>query len=222
MELARGFTLVELVIGIVVMVIAVAGITSVLFSFAVSSANPVFEVKSSLLAERVFREILAQEYDQNSDHHGGICRCGETVVTGGERLCDIGACTAVGGYGPDTAEERAALYSSVFNDTDDYDTSRFCAVKTAGIACQEYANPDYCNGLNSCNGVPADFFLGKNYSDWKMSVQKDLPDAGYAGYYVTIRVSPVTVGNMAFKEIRASVMDPRGGVYRLSALRGNY
>ena len=59
MELARGFTLVELVIGIVVMGIAVAGITSVLFSFAVSSANPVFEVKSSLLAERVFREILS-------------------------------------------------------------------------------------------------------------------------------------------------------------------
>lgn len=222
MEVAKGFTLVELVIGIVVMGIAVAGITSILFSFAVSSANPVFEVKSSLLAERVFREILAQEYDQNSDHHGGVCRCGETVVSGGERLCDIGSCTAESGYGPDTPEERAAQYSSVFNDIDDYDTSRLCAVKTGSVACQMYASPDFCNGLDSCSGVPADFFLGKNYSEWKASVQKDLPDAGYAGYYVTVRVSQVAVGGFAFKEIRASVLDPRGGVYRLSALRGNY
>ena len=222
MEVTRGFTLVELVIGIVVMGIAIAGITSVLFTFAVSSANPVFEVKSSLLADRIFREISAQEYDHNSDHHGGVCRCGEQVSSGTERLCAIGSCTAEESYGPDTAEERGALYASAFSDVDDFDTTRFCAKKTSGIVCREYPNPDYCNGLHSCSGVPADFFLGKNYAEWKAAVQQDLPDAGYADYYVTIRVTPVTVGGMTFKEIRATVLDPRGGVYRRSALRGNY
>lgn len=105
-----GFTLVEVIMGIVVMAIAVTFLISVLAPQARNSVRPVMEVKAAELAQTLMNEILAKSYDENSDHDGSRWRCDETIVV------TINPCTTV--IGPETGETRQH-----FDDVDDYDTA---------------------------------------------------------------------------------------------------
>lgn len=94
----RGFTLVELIVTMVVISIAMLGISYVLsFAFAHQS-DGLWQAKSVALAESYFEEIMARRFD-------------ETTPLGGLPPC--GTCSTVG---PDSGETRAQ-----FDDVDDYD-----------------------------------------------------------------------------------------------------
>ncbi|MCM2678589.1 prepilin-type N-terminal cleavage/methylation domain-containing protein [Echinimonas agarilytica] len=105
----NGFTLIELVVGIVVMAIAMLIITGVLAPQARNTVDPVMDVKASELAQTMMNEILAKSYDENSDHDGSRWRCSE-VIPG----IVVPACG--NGLGPE--EANRVLY----NDVDDFDT----------------------------------------------------------------------------------------------------
>jgi MSHA pilin protein MshD len=112
-SLKRGFTLIELIVGIVLLAVALTGILGLLINQAPQAVDPVQQVRAAQLAQRLSGEILQKSFDEQSDHNGGSYRCGETV-TG----VIIPACSTI--YGPDGAAESEPY---TFNDVDDFDTA---------------------------------------------------------------------------------------------------
>jgi len=108
----RGFTLIELVTGIVVMAIALTVLTSFLFPLAKQSVEPVYQVRAASLAESVLSDILVRRFDENSSRSGNS-------------LCDESGpnCTDEVNFGPEGGEcENPNLCgSSGYDDVDDYD-----------------------------------------------------------------------------------------------------
>ncbi|MCC5855849.1 MAG: prepilin-type N-terminal cleavage/methylation domain-containing protein [Idiomarina sp.] len=103
---AQGFTLVEIIIGIVILGIALTFLSTLLFPQAQRGAEPVLQMRAAELGIALMSEITSQSFDENSDHSGGALRCDED---------DAPACTPFALFGPDGSETRGT-----FNDVDDY------------------------------------------------------------------------------------------------------
>jgi MSHA pilin protein MshD len=101
----QGFTLLELVIGLVVFAIALSLFTSLLVPQARQSAEPILQVRSAELAQSLLNEISSKAFDEFSSRVGGSARCNDGVT----------ACSTAGQLGPDNAETR-----TTYNDVDDY------------------------------------------------------------------------------------------------------
>ncbi|GAB3288615.1 prepilin-type N-terminal cleavage/methylation domain-containing protein [Pseudidiomarina andamanensis] len=101
----RGFTLIEIIIGIVVLGISIVLLTVLIFPQAQRSAEPMLQQRAAALGEAFIQEISGKSFDENSDRSGGLLRCGEAAAS---------ACTAPTNLGPD-AETRED-----FDDVDDY------------------------------------------------------------------------------------------------------
>jgi MSHA pilin protein MshD len=99
-----GFTLIELVIGIVVFSIALVLFTSLIVPQAIRSVDPIFQVRATELGQSLMNEITSKSFDEKSDR------------TGGGTLCDATTCTGTTHLGPDDSETRTS-----YNDVDDYD-----------------------------------------------------------------------------------------------------
>ncbi len=104
---AKGFTLLELVIGIVVLAISFSVITSFIVPQSEKSANQIHQIRAAELGQSLMNEILAKAFDEQSDLAGGAIRCGEA---------GLNTCTTKPNFGPDGGETRAN-----FDDVDDYD-----------------------------------------------------------------------------------------------------
>ncbi|MBW7473001.1 prepilin-type N-terminal cleavage/methylation domain-containing protein [Marinobacter sp. F4218] len=94
----RGATLVELVITIVIISIAIAGVVGAFALISGRSADPLNETRAIALAQLYVDEILAKKYDEQTPQ-GGVPRYAG--------VCNVGA---------DGTETRAS-----FDDVDDYD-----------------------------------------------------------------------------------------------------
>ena len=132
-SLKRGFTLIELIVGIVLLAVALTGILGFLINQAPQAVDPVQQVRAAQLAQRLSGEMLQKSFDEQSDHNGGRYRWGETVsgVT-------IPACSS--SYGPDG---EPAPYA--YNDVDDFDTAgnwvdanQFTQTNAKGVSDEEY------------------------------------------------------------------------------------
>lgn len=71
---ARGFTLVELVVGLVITAIAMTFLSVVFFNSPERSVEPIFQIRASELGQSLMDEILAKPYDENTPL-GGIPPC---------------------------------------------------------------------------------------------------------------------------------------------------
>lgn len=145
----RGFTLIELIVGIVLLAVALTGILGLLINQAPQAVDPAQQVRAAQLAQRLAGEILQKSFDEQSDHNGGRYRCGE-VVAG----VTIPACSTH--YGPDGEPTPYA-----FNDVDDFDTAgrwqdaSFYTQSGGIIASDEYRNYQVRIAVN-----PVDFSDG--------------------------------------------------------------
>lgn len=74
----RGFTLIEIIIGIVVLAISLSMITSLILPLSKQSADQVQQIKAAELGQSLMNEILGKAFDEHSDKAGGILRCNET------------------------------------------------------------------------------------------------------------------------------------------------
>lgn len=101
---AKGFTLIELVVGMVVLSIALVMLATMLFPQADRAAMTLQRVRSAELAHSVLNEIWGKRYDDNSNINGGVPACGSTGAP---------ACSNV--MGPEAGEQR-----NDFDDVDDY------------------------------------------------------------------------------------------------------
>lgn len=100
----QGFTLIELVVGIVIFAVAMVLVVSFLQPQVRKGIDPIWQVRAASLGQSISNEILAKPFDQNSNQVGGMDRCNEGVP-----------CTASSALGPDAGENRDS-----YNDVDDY------------------------------------------------------------------------------------------------------
>ena len=63
----RGFTLIEFVVGIVLLAIALTGILGLLINQAPQAVDPVQQVRGAQLAQRILSEVLQKSFDEHSD-----------------------------------------------------------------------------------------------------------------------------------------------------------
>ena len=103
-----GFTLIEIIIGIVALAISLSIITTLIVPAEQQSADQIHQIKAAELGQGVLDEILGRAFDENSDHAGSVWRCNETGRP---------ACTAQASFGADNGESSRDL----FDDVDDYD-----------------------------------------------------------------------------------------------------
>lgn len=100
---SSGFTLIELIIGVVVLAFALTLITTLIFPQALRSAEPVLQIRAANFAQALTEEIQGKSFDENSDRSGGSLRCGETGAP---------ACSSTLGPEGETRDR--------FDDIDDY------------------------------------------------------------------------------------------------------
>jgi MSHA pilin protein MshD len=105
---ARGFTLIELVIGIVVFAIAMSLFSSLLVPQAKRSIEPIYQIRASELGESLLNEIAGKAFDEQSNRVGGTLRCNDGVAPPCSDSADFGA----GGDGEN--------FRADFDDVDDY------------------------------------------------------------------------------------------------------
>jgi MSHA pilin protein MshD len=103
----RGFTLIETIVGIVVLSIAFTVLTTLLYPLANQSAAQVHQIRAAELGQSMINEILGKAFDEHSDMSGGFLRCSEAGAEPCSEPDDFG----------DTAdgESRAG-----YDDVDDY------------------------------------------------------------------------------------------------------
>ncbi|MCG7570399.1 prepilin-type N-terminal cleavage/methylation domain-containing protein [Pseudoalteromonas sp. CNC9-20] len=110
---ARGFTLVELILGIVIFAIAMVIVFTLIAPQARQSAEPLVQVKAAKLGQSLMNEILGKAYDENSDRSPPFQRCDEKPV----------GCTLAANLGEDTGESDSGNVCGGrvnYDDVDDY------------------------------------------------------------------------------------------------------
>lgn len=112
---SEGFTLIELVVGMVVLSIALVLLTSMLFPQADRAAETLHRVRSAELAHSILNEIWSKRYDQNTNANGGVPACGavarpELGLPAGEPCTDSS----------DFGDGNGSLARNNFRDVDDY------------------------------------------------------------------------------------------------------
>jgi MSHA pilin protein MshD len=102
LKFSRGVTLIELIVGIVVLAISLSIITSVLGPLFIKSADPWHQVRAAELGQSLMNEILGKSFDENSNRSGSLMRCGESGINCSPTL------------GPEEADR------TLYDDVDDY------------------------------------------------------------------------------------------------------
>ena len=191
----RGFTLIEIIIGIVVLSIALTGGLSLLISQVDAYRDPLIKEKSVQIAKRVVHEIQIRAYDEKSDIGGGIFRCSETV--GG-----ISRCSAE--YGTDDPGE---LMLDTLDDVDDFDTAKLCPKLSGSYSCSDN------------NYLPVVYFFSDAADE---TAQKKYNDY-YAGFLVKIEVVPAKISGDedSAKKITVTVRQSDGLEIEYSFIKAN-
>ena len=97
----KGFTLLELVVGIVVFTISLTLVLSLIAPQAAQTAEPLREVKAAKLGQSLMNDILSRSFDEGSDRGPPFETCNEK-----------GTCSST--LGPEEASEAN------YDDVDDY------------------------------------------------------------------------------------------------------
>jgi MSHA pilin protein MshD len=115
-----GFTLIELIIGIVVLSISLSIISTLIVPAEQKSADQIHLVKAAELGQSFLNDISARAFDENSDMAGGRDRCGDTDGNG----VVLSPCTDASKLGPEDGNDgrldKGETTRSLFNDVDDF------------------------------------------------------------------------------------------------------
>ncbi len=105
----RGFTLIEIIIGIVVLSISLSILSTLILPAEEKSVDQVLQVKAAELGQSILNDISSRAFDENSDMTGSLIRCDEPND-------GSNPCTSEINFGPDAGETDRSL----FNDVDDF------------------------------------------------------------------------------------------------------
>ncbi|MBV7317388.1 prepilin-type N-terminal cleavage/methylation domain-containing protein [Shewanella sp. NIFS-20-20] len=137
-----GFTLIELVVGMLVLAIALVMISSMLFPQADRSSETLHRVRSAELAQAVMNEIWGKRYDQHTNPVNGK-PCGGPGQA---------ACSAVLGPEGETRQQ--------YNDVDDYNGMTQAALMLNSTQTYADVYPNY-QLLVTISGAGADNSVSK-------------------------------------------------------------
>ncbi len=189
---SEGFTLLELVIGIVVFTISLTIVLSLIVPQAEQTAEPFRQVKAAKLGQSLMNDILSRSYDENSDRSPPFVTC---VDKPDPSNVNDNLCSDV--LGPDAGETSEEAY----DDVDDYN----------GYAISNIGG-NY-NGFAYSVGVTYDSSI-----DVTSDPQSDVycPDPLDP---INVCIPPE---NKQYKRIDIVVTAPDGQIYNFSAYRGSY
>lgn len=110
-----GFTLIETIVGIVLLSIVFSIFTTLIYPLSKQSAEQVHQIRAAELGQSMINEILGKAFDENSDMSGGLVRCGDDINKDGEIKAADGeqACSLV------MANEELGQ-RELYDDVDDY------------------------------------------------------------------------------------------------------
>jgi len=103
-----GFTLIEIIIGIVMLSISLAIVSSLIAPTEEQSADNLLQIKAAELGQSLLNDISSRAFADNSDMTGGRIRCGEPVGA-------LNSCTEPLGRDGLEGNNRAN-----YNDVDDF------------------------------------------------------------------------------------------------------
>lgn len=144
----QGFTLIELVIFIVIVSVALAGVLTVLNITTKSSADPMVRKQALAIAEALLEEVMMQPYTY----------CDPDDVTAATATSTAGCTTTVENIGPDvnpngTTETRASS-TNPFDNVNDYDGLSTTTNIAGGGVAKYTANVTVANAtLNAVSGL---------------------------------------------------------------------
>lgn len=100
MSKKNGFTLIELIIGIVVFAISLSIILQLILPTERNSADQIHQIKAAQLGQALLDDIMSRSFDENSNRAGGILRCNEDwdrsgAIDANEQCSSINATTGV-------------------------------------------------------------------------------------------------------------------------------
>lgn len=201
-----AFTLIELVIGIVVLAIALTIVTSVLGPLYQRSTDPWHQVRAAELGQSFMNEIMARSFDENSDRAGGDYRCNATPsIEPGATPCTVMPVIAE----PIACKEQVAqppvcsggsCWGPELNET----------------ARDDYDDVDDFHGFVG-TGLSLLNILGTSMQDEYLNYKVCI-DVRYAGDELTGSGSDIS----AAKKITVSVVVPSGQQIDFSAYRSNW
>ncbi len=156
----RGFTLVELVVGIVVLAIAMIIMNTLLISQSKDALEPLYRLRASQLGQGIMQDVLARAYDEQSDHNGGLYRCSE--VWDSDNI--LHPCTTLAGFGVDHESGESEGEHQNFNDVDDFITDGFQPASDYGDILGDDLSSQYNNYYID---IAVEFFNINNGNDSK-------------------------------------------------------
>ncbi|MCJ8295372.1 MAG: prepilin-type N-terminal cleavage/methylation domain-containing protein [Colwellia sp.] len=113
---SSGFTLIEIIIGIVVLSISLSIVSTLIAPAEQKSADQIHQVKAAELGQSFLNDISSRAFDENSDMAGGLVRCGEPLGSN--------ACTDDNKLGPEDGnggrDNNGETRRGLFNDVDDF------------------------------------------------------------------------------------------------------
>ncbi|WP_333795866.1 type IV pilus modification PilV family protein [Rheinheimera sp.] len=112
-KLQRGFTLIELIVGMVVLAIAILMISQIMGPMLVRSTEPWHQVRAAELGHSLMNEMMAMSFDENSSRGNTLLRCGESGASA--CIATLPACPA---SGMSVATEEASR--DLYDDVDDF------------------------------------------------------------------------------------------------------
>ena len=113
---SKGFTLIEIIIGIVMLSISLSIVATLIAPAEEKSADQILQVKAAELGQSLLNDISSRAFDEQSDMTGGLIRCGEPNDGSND-------CTATGNntrvFGPDNNDNTENSRGD-YDDVDDF------------------------------------------------------------------------------------------------------
>ena len=187
-----GFTLIELVVGIVIFAVAMVMVVSVIMPQARQGIHPIWQVRAVSLGQSLLSEITAKAFDEASITPTGRVACNDTV-----------SCTESSALGADGSESR-----NTFDDIDDYNGLVLSGVDISNSIGQSYSSDisELFLGFSATVSVSYDDnFDGVNDDDLNSDGALD---------------SGTLVGNQ--KRIEVVIYTPEGEAITFSSYRANF
>ena len=191
-HMQSGFTLIELVVGMVVFAVAMVMVVSVIMPQARQGIHPIWQVRAVSLGQSLLSEITSKAFDETSITASGRVACNDTTN-----------CTESGALGADGSESR-----TTFDDIDDYNGLVLSGVDISNAMGQSYSSDisELFLGFSATVSVSYDDnFDGVN--------DDDLNSDG-------ILDSGTLVGNQ--KRIEVVIYTPEGEAITFSSYRANF
>lgn len=205
-----GISLIELVIFIVILSIALTGITLIYINTTRYSADPMVRIRSIELAQSTLEEILLKAYDDNTKVGGGCVR-----FPSGSSRCPAGNPTAtsqtVATFGAEIATETNR---TLFDDVDDFHNLSYCGV--GGVAHSSCTSA--CLNLVDESGTD----ISSKYAGFAVCIKVSF--AGGNGTEISSGASGAGTDVLLndAKRIDVIVTDPLNSEIGLSAYRLNF